>query len=156
MLCEPSSEVFFAEYLRRMGVCVSGAQTLCGSELVPVRAHHTHLLCLKGDEHFTELSARVPVGFMDWNIQKVSHQSHATPGGRRGAEGESGCWWRGAKPHLHLSAGGDETMCTYITPFQRDKCWGDPVRARVTVILFDSGEHQAKSLSGFLTQFPLL
>lgn len=77
---------------RRMGVCVSGAQTLCWCELGSGRA----LLCQKGDVHFTAPSVWVPMGFMDWNIQKLSHQSHAASLGVEEEQKGRGCWWRGA------------------------------------------------------------
>lgn len=83
--------------------------------------HTRSFLCQKGDEHFTALSAWVPMRFMDWNTQKLSHKSHAASLGVEEEQKGRGCWRRGAKPHLRLSAGGDETMYSYLTPFQRHK-----------------------------------
>lgn len=120
------------------------------------------LLCQKGDVHFPAPSVWVPMGFRDWNIRKLSHQSHAASLGVEEEQKGRSCWWKGAVA-TRVGRGQNLTstsvlewmrQCALISQFfQWDECWGDSVRARVTIILLYRGEQQAKSLSGFF-HFP--
>lgn len=81
VLCEPTSEVF-AGYLKRVGLRVWSTNLVLMWAAAPwqwwcLAGHTRSFLCQKGDVHFTALSVWVPMGFMGWNTQKLSHQSHA-------------------------------------------------------------------------------
>lgn len=166
VLCEPAAEVFFAGYLRRVGLCVwsTNLVLMWAAVVVPGRAHQVIPVPERRCAFYSALSVSPHGVHRLEHTEIVPSKPWSLPGGRRRAEGErllvrgavATRVGREAKSHLCLSTGVDETMCTYLTVFQWDKCWGDSVRARVTIILLYSGEHQAKSLSGFLTQFPPL
>lgn len=100
--------------------CVSGAQTLCWCELV------SGITLPEGRCAFSSTLSVSSHGVQGLeHTEIVPPKPCSLPGGRRRAEGEKllvegGCSHQGgegAKPHLHISAGVDETMCTYLTVF---------------------------------------